>query len=476
MCAKWCKIVLFLPLIFASCRWQEAKDVIALADSIDQTQHVIWDDTAALGKVIRSLDNPCGRVLMSNTLSKAYYYMGRNLEDSYQQIADAAKCYIEADRLKIDDPLYRGRVNSCMGYICAQNNSDSLAVIFYERSNSAFENSMDEWYYAYSLLNIAKYQTNLRCFSEVDSILRICQLYELDSTYQTNYNEIKGLYFYALEQYDSALVCFNNMIMHSTKCYAYLHTMRVYLNLDDLNAAVPYAQYIIQHTHNPNLLKNAYYCLMLDAKVTNNIELLSQYAHLREDASRLLKQYKSNYDMATHIIESYLLNPNPRRLEWMLFVACIVCIFLGIALAIYRKYTIDDLQVAQNELIDLSIRSKEQDNEYHNHVFLEKYLARVIAKYPTPLNRWNDYRVLRRDLAPYLRDWLRELDKLPLTNREKVFCTFMFVYSHLSVKKVAYYMNMSENSMRVSKTGIVRKLGTTSAELPKFLQKLYIPS
>ena len=121
LCLLWC---------FASCRWQEAREVIAMADSIDQNHYVIYDDTAALGQTIRTLDNPLGRLLMSNTLGKAYYYMGRNLEDSYCQIPEAAQCYIEADRLQIDDPIYRGRVNSCMGYICGQNNNDSLALVF----------------------------------------------------------------------------------------------------------------------------------------------------------------------------------------------------------------------------------------------------------------------------------------------------------------------------------------------------------
>ncbi len=126
-----------------------------MADSIDQTEHVIYDDTAALGRAIRCLDNPFGRVLMPNTLGKAYYYMGRNYSMS-NQIADAANCYIEADRLQIDDPIYRGRVNSCMGYICVQNNNDSLALIFYEGSNKAFKESGNDWYYAQSLLNVSQ--------------------------------------------------------------------------------------------------------------------------------------------------------------------------------------------------------------------------------------------------------------------------------------------------------------------------------
>ena len=182
-----CRVVCMLGLVcgllcgFASCGWQEAKEVIALADSLDQAEHVIYDDTAALGKSIRCLDNPFGRLLMPNTLGKAYYYMGRNLEDCYMQVADAAKCYIEADRLQINDPIYRGRVNSCMGYIGRQNNTDSLALIFYERAAKDFIEGGNEWQYAQSLLNIVQCQIYLKAFSKADSILHIAQLYQLDS-------------------------------------------------------------------------------------------------------------------------------------------------------------------------------------------------------------------------------------------------------------------------------------------------------
>ena len=86
----------------SSCGWQEAKDVIAVADSLDQTEHVVYDDTAAIAGVIRTLDNPVGWLFCRNTLGKAYYYMGRNLEDYHQQIAAAAECYIEADRLEAE--------------------------------------------------------------------------------------------------------------------------------------------------------------------------------------------------------------------------------------------------------------------------------------------------------------------------------------------------------------------------------------
>ena len=173
---KACRMVCALGLVcgamcgLSSCGWQEAKEVIAVADSLDQTKHVIYDDTAALGRTIRSLDNPFGRVLMSNTLGKAYYYMGRNYSLS-NQIAEAAECYIEADRLQIDDPIYRGRVNSCMAHICKQNNnSDSLALIFFERANQAFKESNNEWYYAHTLLDVIEFNCYLEHYSIADTL------------------------------------------------------------------------------------------------------------------------------------------------------------------------------------------------------------------------------------------------------------------------------------------------------------------
>ena len=63
--------VLGLVCFFTSCHWHEAKNVIATADSLDQTEHVIYDDTAALGRAIRSLDNPFGRLFEISSMLRA---------------------------------------------------------------------------------------------------------------------------------------------------------------------------------------------------------------------------------------------------------------------------------------------------------------------------------------------------------------------------------------------------------------------
>lgn len=175
-CKLLCTLVLLCSALcgLTSCHWHEARKVIALADSLDRAEHVVYDDTAALSRTIRCLDNPFGRVLMSNTLGKAYYYMGKNFSFA-NQIANAADCYIKADRLQIDDPTYRGRGNSNMAYICARNGNDNLALIFYQRALASYKMCSNEWRHAHTLLNISECNINLHHYNAADSLLQIAQ-------------------------------------------------------------------------------------------------------------------------------------------------------------------------------------------------------------------------------------------------------------------------------------------------------------
>ena len=482
-----------------SCHWHEAKEVIATADNLDQTEHLIYDDTAALGKSIRCLDNPFGRVLMSNTLGKAYYYMGRNLIDKYGRINQAAECYIMADRLQINDPIYRGRVNSCMGYICAQNNSDSLALIFYERANKAFKKSTNEWYYAQSLLNVSLRAIHLHLFSKTDSLLLIAHSYQLDSAYRARYYETKGLYFYEQQQYDSALVYFNQGLNYwqseTEKCFSYVKIMQTYyFGKKDLQMLIPYANLIVKYSNNPNHLANAYYCLLLDAKENNDVNRLSQYTHARTDALKVLRDNTNKYAEATPKLMEYLQNPHPWRwIRITLFLSIILCAILAISIAVYRKLTTAKIQLSTAQINSLSLQIKKHEEELNKQLdvlsthiriqeadilhqqsllVFEKRLTEIRDKYHSPRNQWRNYSTLKKDIAPWLRDWTAKLDTLPLSEQEKIFCTISLIYTNLSDIKIADYMCYTKGSIRVLKNRILKKIGISSSEFSDFLYNL----
>jgi tetratricopeptide (TPR) repeat protein len=446
-----------------------------MADSIDQTEHVIYSDTAVLGKTIRILDNPFGRLFKSNTLGKAYYYMGRNYSLS-NQIVEAAGCYIEADRLQIDDPIYRGRVNSNMAYICAQNNNDSLALIFYERASNDFKESGNEWRYSQTLLDRSESNILLHNYLVADSLLQIAQSYQFDSAYQARYYETCGLYFYEQQQYDSALVYFHKGLNYwqseEEKCFSYLKIMQSYWGNISIDSTMHYAHKLILISNNPNYISNAYYCLMQVAKNKNDVELLSQYSHARTDAQKLLRDNTNQYAAAIPKLIEYLQNPHPLRWVWiMLATILLLCIILFVGAVVYRHRN----HIASEQIDKLSTYVENQEallsQELYYRQFGEK-LSNIVDRYHAPHKRWKEYKTLKRDLSPWLHTWMCKLDTLPLSEREKIFCTISLVYSHMTDIEIAEYLCYDKHGIRVFKQRIAKKIGTTSADLLDFLRNL----
>ena len=471
--------VLGMMCICSACSYHEAKEIIATADSLDQTEHVVYSDTTALSEAIRSLDNPFGRLIMRSTLGKAYYYMGRNFSLS-NQIPKAADCYIEADRLQIDDPIYRGRVNTNMGYICTHNNNDSLALIFYERASEDFKESGNEWRYAQMLLTVSHHCINLHHFLIADSLLQVAQTYPLDSAYQARYYETRGLYHYEQQQYDSALVYFERGLDYwqseEDKCYSYLKILQIYFDLNELHIAIPYAKLILSTSDNPNYISNAYYCVMQDAKEKNDVDMLSQYTHARTDALKLLRINSNKYAEATPQLMEYLQNPHPLRWVWIvMYTFVVLCIALVVGIVLYRKYAMAQIHVSIEQIVSLSAQLKEQAGEIHKHNTLHYYderLDKIRRKYPKPLPSWNRYNQLKKDVNPYLHDWLIALEKLNLTQRENVFCVLSFIYPQMAIEDLASSMCITKSALMVRKTRVTQKIGITSVQLDDFLYNL----
>ena len=456
-------ICLFIVLIslLTSCHWQEAKQVVCHADSLDQHEHLLYPDTAALQQAIRTLDKPFTKIFAHSQLGKAHYYMGRHLSLD-NQITQAAAHYIAADRAQIDNPIYRGRINSCMAHICKQNESDSLALIFFLRANRAFHESGKDWYYAHTLLDVSEFHTYLHHFAKSDSVLHLAASYNIDDYYLARFYETKGLYFYELQQYDSALVYFKSALNYwqyeEDRLYTYKKLMQVYLDMGDQASALPYAQIIVEQSATPNELVNAYYCLMQDAKANNDIERLSRYAHARQDANRLLNEQVGKYHGALTLLKEHLTNPYPYRWAWIMLLCLLgACLLLVIAIVLHRRHAAHRLQVAHHQIDDLSVSAQ---------------LSDIRATYPRPRKQWNDYNELKKDLDTLLHDWLSQLETHQLSNRENVFCTYMLVYPNASLEELADWMHYSATGVSTFKRRIAQKIGIPTRELYHFLHEM----
>ena len=456
---------LLLCLFLVSCdcytRYQQSHATIAIADSLDQNEHILYDDTAALQQAIHTLNTPCGKLFAHNQLGKAHYYIGRHLSLT-NQITQAAEHYIAADRAQIDDPLYRGRINSCLAHIAKQSESDSLALIFFLCANEAFQASEKDWYYAHTLLDVSEFHTYLHHFAQADSILHIAQSYELDNYYRARFYETKGLYFYEQQLHDSALLYFHQALnlweYEEDRFYTAKKLMQLYLDMGDQTSALPYAQIIAEQSADPNDLVNAYYCLMQDARAHGEIDQLSAYAHARQDANYMLMESVGKYNGARTMLEEHLANPYPYRWAWIALLCLVAaCLLLLMAIVLHRRYATSRLQVARHQIDDLSFSST---------------LADIRATYPKPRKQWNDYNTLKKELGTPLHDWLSQLETHQLSNRENVFCVLMLIYPHASLEDLAEWLHYSATGVSTFKRRIAQKIGISTRELHKFLQDL----
>ena len=467
--------------IVVSCQpWRDAKAIIAEADSL-LVHKIVTRDTAALLSAINTLDGPLGHVFAREDLAKAYYFMGRNFY-YLNDFSTAADYYILCDRMNPSDPMYKGRINSCMGYLCKQDSCFEEALVFYERANEAFKARGNEWYYAHNLLNVAEQYVNLQKYDEADSILQLASTYEIDSAYYADIIDVYGLSYFRQENYDSALVFLRSIKEYprnlGMKCFNYMLIIRCYYEIGDINRAIPYAEYIILHSNNAIYRSNAYYVLIQGAKISNNLDLLLMYSNLREDEDRLVQHMSELYAEATTKLKKHIINPYPFRAgKIVIIIGCILIIIVTVRWGIYRKKhkrLAVEKQKVEAELQEWKQRMREKLTiEEENTAAKRKMINDIVMKYAT-------------DFAPDENVWLKEKDLFrladssfgfvifrlrdtyrDLNNRElKVSITILLDFSQ---KQTAKAVCCAEDSVPNIKKRLAKKLGISPREIRDFL-------
>ena len=463
----------------SSCQWHEAETVIALADSIDQTEHVIYDDTVALRNVIHTLNNPLGRTFKRSTLGKAYYYMGRNLEDKYSQVRRAAECYVAADWLKIDDPIYRGRVNSCMGRISGNYNQEILSLLFYKRALEHFALCDDTIYYARGLLNVAISHDALCNFEKADSMLRLAAQYELTYAYRYSVNDAFAHHFYRQKTPASP----NSIIYYLqknpiTNSWRAIFLAGAFYDLGQMDSSLFYAQKVTQEYNGvPGNNVDAYYILHKYAILNNDILAADSLAALRMDEKRKAESMKIDSLEGVQVFEEYLAYCEVYR--WRVLLYCLAG-FLALSVVVALLWY---WQRAKKEVYAQAKAVQQAEMEYHQTLeeqrnqrmeALVQHVEHFRMRYPKPNKEWSDYEKMRTELNQSLLCLLDKLAEKKLSEKEIRLCVYCLLYHDVSTKVLAEYMIYSAVGIRTFKQRTAQKLGTTAANLYDYLVELTI--
>ena len=471
MLSRWRHIgkMLLVALLVMSCtscaRWREAKAVVSEADS-SLVEGVVIRDTAALGEVINALENPLGRMFAREELTKAYYLMGRNLDDYCHNFSDAADFYIKADRLETKDWVLRGRINSCMGFICKQDSCFAEALEFYERANNAFEKTGDKRRVANGLVSIAEQYVNLKDYAKVDSVLKIAAGYDIDSAYYADIMDVKAIALYNQQIYDSALVLLLGIKDYprniEARCYSYMKIMQSYAHLHRYSMSTEYANYILDNTSNPVYRTNAYYCLLKHVEHKDHAQEIANYSYLRKDEDRKLQYYSVLYAEASNKIKTYLENPHPYDwINWCIFSGIIlICLLILITYILYkhRKRLLNS---------NTTILQAQEEQRVDRRKLLEKKLFDN-SIYFIDTNLWKDSRKLRVHANTYCENIFYRLeDRYHLSEHEQQIC--LMVILEYSREQMAAYLHVQPNTISKTKNKIAKQLGTQSSGLREFL-------
>ncbi len=492
MLLRWRHIgkMLLITLLLMSCtscvRWREAKGVIAEADSL-LVEGVIIRDTVALGEVISTLENPLGRMFARGKLMKAYYLMGRNLDDYYHNFSDAADFYIKADRMKTKDWVLRGRINSCMGFICKQDSCFEEALVFYERANNAFEKTGDKRRVANGLVSIAEQYVNLKDYAKADSVLKIAAGYDVDSAHYARMVDVYALSLYNQQLYDSALVHLLSIKDYprnlDARCYSYQLIMHCYEFQNQLIECPYYAQYIINNSKNPSFRSNAYFFLMYDAKNRNAVEELARHSTCREDEDRNLQHVSESYAQASVKLRDYINNP-----IYIHFKEILIVLFFIIVLAVwaiwYSRKRINRKIASEKKLIEQEIAQwkdgilqKMNEEKAISEIEKRKMILNVVMDYADefaidkPI--WdNDTKLFRLADSCFGFIIYRLKHTFHLRNSELKIC--LMVLLDFPNKEIARIVSYKEDSYPTIKRRLATKLGTSSTEMRNFLLDLIV--
>lgn len=376
------RLLLFVFLIgnFVSCQsWRDAKAVVKEADRLLVYGNII-EDTAVLAATINTFSGPMGYVFARNDLAKAYYHMARNFYHAHDY-ATAADYYILCDRLNPTDPMYKGRVNSCMGFLCKQDSCFEEALEFYERANEAFVD--DERHYANGLVSIAEQYVCLHEYAKADSVLQIASSYDIDSAYYARMVDVRALALFNQQLYDSALVCLLSIKdvyrPLEARCCSYWLISRCYNRTKKIVEAVPYADYIVTNSCNAVYRSNAYYILTLFARTNNNVDLLVKLSNNREDEDRRQRHFSESYAQASDKLKIYLENPHPHRRLYII----IVCSALVVVVLFWIIYVL----IKRHRCV---LVKRDKENQDRRDLF-----ARRIYDHSVYFTSWQDYKKLR---------------------------------------------------------------------------------
>ena len=458
-----------LAVWFSACSGVgESERIVAIADSLDTKQEV-YSDTAALRRVVLQWDKPIVRTLRHNALGRVYYYLGRNYDDCYCDYTSAAQCYIQSDRLGMDSPLARGRVNACMGYICSQHNADSLALWYNARALQCFQTAGDSFYCASALLTLSVSYASLGDYAKSDSIWRAADRYALSDTDFEEYRcDSRIYYFMHRSEYDSALVWLQKV--PPTTSLRMVQRARAWEYMGRMDSAAWYAEQVIARSVDRAHRVGAYYILHKQAVAEGDMQRANELAAARMGEMRQQTQEVEGKLTAVHALQTYREQCEQTSIwQWlwgMLVLLAAIgagCIFIGYKRFVRLRLHESDLTQQLHDMTQAQAVHLQQKSEAMETTLSQKKPLFAIGN---PI--WQDEKKLTQQADSHLFNiYTRLHEQYGIDMQDFRIC--LLTLFDASRSEIAETIHRAVSSVPKLRSNTAKKLGTSNTQLRAFL-------
>ena len=446
----------------------ETDRIVATADSLDAI-HEVYSDTAVLQSVVRQWDRPIVRTLKHNALGRVYYYLGRIYDDFYCDYTSAAQCYIQSDRLGMDSPLARGRVNVCMGYICSQHNADSLALWYNARALRCFQTAGDSFYCASALLTLSVSYASLGDYAKSDSLWQAADRYALSDTDFEEYRcDSRIYYFMHRSEYDSALVWLQKV--PPTTSLRLVQRARAWEHVGRMDSAVWYAKQVIARSVDRAHRVGAYYILHAQAVADGDMQRANDLAAARLGEMRQQTQEVEGKLTAVHALQAYRERCERETIwQWLwgmlvLLVAIgIGCIFIGYKRFVRLRLHESDLTQQLHDMTQAQAVHLQQKSEAMETTLSQKKPLFAIGN---PI--WQDEKKLTQQADSHLFNiYTRLHEQYGIDMQDFRIC--LLTLFDASRSEIAETIHRAVSSVPKLRSNTAKKLGTSNTQLRAFL-------
>lgn len=446
----------------------ETDRIVATADSLDAI-HEMYSDTAALQSVVRQWDRPIIRTLKHNALGRVYYYLGRIYDDFYCDYTSAAQCYIQSDRLGMDSPLARGRVNACMGYVCSQHNADSLALWYNARALQCFQTVGDSFYCASALLTLSVSFASLGDYAKSDSLWQAADRYALSDTDFEEYRcDSRIYYFMHRSEYDSALVWLQKV--SPTTSLRLVQCARAWEHVGRMDSAEWYAEQVIARSADRAHRVGAYYILHEQAVADGDMQRANDLAAARMGEMRQQTQEVEGKLTAVHALQAYRERRERETIwQWLwgmlvLLVAIgIGCIFIGYKRFVRLRLHESDLTQQLHDLTQAQAVHLQQKSEAMETTLSQKKPLFAIGN---PI--WQDEKKLTQQADSHLFNiYTRLHEQYGIDMQDFRIC--LLTLFDASRSEIAETIHRAVSSVPKLRSNTAKKLGTSNTQLRAFL-------